>query len=363
MKKTLTVNLANTVYHIDEDAYHILQTYFEKLRKHFSLEKDADEIMSDIEARVSELFNERLRYGMQVISEKEVNEIIVIMGNPNDFETPSDESASTKKTGEEEAKQEVPENEEPQRVQKRIYRDTENAYLGGVCNGLSRYLDIDVVFVRLFFFLFIFLWGTTILIYILMWIITPEAKTAAQKLEMRGQAPTIENIKNFVKENVERVAERAEKELNSERTQTFLQQVVAGIGSVIRILAKVAMAVIGGLFGCLGLTILLAILFSLAVSLPFYFSDAAINMTPLHVNGLNVDNWKYYPQIIAAMLLFVGIPVCVIAYSVFQKLLNWKKISKKANWVLVIVWLISFFTIVYFGVTEFLKYNSHMTIN
>ncbi len=357
MKKTLTVNLANTVYHIDEDAYHILQSYFEKLRKHFTHEKDAEEIMSDIEARVGELFNERLSYGMQVISEKEVNEIIVIMGSPNDFDNSTNETTGTQETSDNQSTSEGKKFDEPQKVTKRLYRDTEDAFLGGVCNGLSIYLNIDVVFVRLFFVLFIFAWATTIPIYIVMWIVIREAKTAAQKLEMRGEAPTIENIKNFVKENVERVATNAEKELKSERTQTFLQQLGIVMVSVIQALAKVIMALIGGFFGCLGLSILLAILFSLAISLPFILTDNAV--MPMQINGWQIGNWIYYPQFTASILIFLGIPVVLIAYSVFQKLLNWKKISKTVNWIIVIVWLISFFTIVYFGANEFIKYNQH----
>lgn len=360
MKKTLTVNLANTVYHIDEDAYSKLQSYFEKLRKHFSNEKDADEIMSDIEARFGELFNERLRYGMQVISEKEVTEIISIMGDPRDFETPSEETTEAGETKEAKETQENAKPEEPQKIAKRLYRDIDDAFLGGVCSGLSRYLDIDTVFLRLFFVVFIFVWGATIPIYLVLWIIVPEARTAAQKLEMRGEAPTIENIKNFVKDNVERIATKAEHEFKSERTQTIFQQVGRGIVSIIQAIAKVAMALIGGFFGCLGLAILLAILISLAVSLPFIFSDIAV--VPMQINGWQIDNWIYYPQFTASLLLFMGIPVGMIAYSVFQKLLNWPKLPKTANWTIVIVWLISFFTVIYFAVSEFMKYNTH-TIN
>ena len=86
MKKTLTVNLNNTVYHIDEDAYESLQEYLNSLRNHFAEEEGADEILSDIEARIAELFKERLRFGMQIITLREVNEIITIMGHPEDFD-------------------------------------------------------------------------------------------------------------------------------------------------------------------------------------------------------------------------------------------------------------------------------------
>ncbi|MDD2797408.1 MAG: PspC domain-containing protein [Bacteroidales bacterium] len=352
MKKTLTINLANTVYNIDEDAYQMLQDYFERLRVHFRTEKDADEIMTDIEARFSELFTERLRYGMQVISLKEVQETILIMGNPSDFEQPHEESTHEETVKEESATTE--QENTTKKIQKRLYRDIDNSYISGVASGLSQYLNIDVVFVRLFFVLLIFLgFGTIIPIYIVCWIVIPEAKTSAQKLEMRGEEPTIENIKNFVKENVERVADKTEKELKSERTRNFFQQIAEGIISLTRGIAKIAMALIGGFFGCLGFVILLSLVGVLAFSLPFLFSGFSSQFMPygtnIYIEGINMGALSMYPQFVMALLLFIGIPLGAIAHAIFQKLFNWKRTSTMAGWILVIVWLISFGVTIYYG--------------
>ena len=90
MKKTVTVNLDKTIFNIDDDAYTVLESYLEALHDHFKKEEGGQEIMNDIESRISELFKERLGFGMQVITLQEVNEVIAIMGQPDEIENPLD---------------------------------------------------------------------------------------------------------------------------------------------------------------------------------------------------------------------------------------------------------------------------------
>ena len=100
MKKTLTVNLGGTVYHIDEDAYILLDNYLNNLRYHFRKDEGAEEIVRDIESRIAELFDEALRGGLQVITIKEVEEVIARMGKPEELngEEDGNPSASNSKT-------------------------------------------------------------------------------------------------------------------------------------------------------------------------------------------------------------------------------------------------------------------------
>lgn len=100
MKKTLTVNLGGTVYHIDEDAYILLDNYLNNLRYHFRKDEGAEEIVRDIESRIAELFDEALRGGLQVITIKEVEEVIARMGKPEELngEEEGNPSASNSKT-------------------------------------------------------------------------------------------------------------------------------------------------------------------------------------------------------------------------------------------------------------------------
>lgn len=355
MKKTVTINLDKTVYNIDEDAFLRLQEYFEKLKQHFQQIKDAEEIMTDIEARIAELFNERLRYGMQVIGIKEVDEIIAIMGNPIDFEAETEHKVNSNDNEEEvdndEAKTTTSSSENKR--SKRLFRDTEHGYIGGVCAGLSSYFDIDIVYIRLVFLILLF-FKVGFPIYIVCWFIIPGAKTTAQKLEMQGIDPTIENIKKYIQENIERLAERTERELKSDRTRGFFQQLGEGIIVLIQGAAKVLMALIGGFFGCLGFIILLSLIAALTFSIPFIFSGLGATMTPFgtnwYIEGLNVGNLALYPQLVISLLLFIGIPLGAIAYAIFQKIFQWKKTSKVVGWLIVIIWLASFSVSLYYGI-------------
>ena len=171
MKRTFTVNLNNTVFHIDDDAYEVLKKYLHDVEERLSLE-ERKEVMADIESRIAELFNERLQKGKTVVTMEDVEAVINIMGNPNQFED-GDFDESAKSSGSDKNK--------CKRPRRKLYRDGENAILGGVAAGLAAYLGWDVVPVRIILILLLFFgWGTLIPIYLVMWLIVPEAKTISQ---------------------------------------------------------------------------------------------------------------------------------------------------------------------------------------
>ncbi len=190
MKKTLTINLAGMVYNIDEDAYNKLRLYLENIELHFSDEKEIADIMNDIEIRISELLSEKIEPHKQVITITDIEEIIKTMGEPHEFGDPDREEKHRTYSSS---------------YQKRVYRDPDNRVLGGVCGGLGAYMGIDSVIIRIIFVIIFFLFGAGLLIYIILWIIIPEAKTTAQKLEMRGEPVNVSNIGSFVKEEFENV--------------------------------------------------------------------------------------------------------------------------------------------------------------
>ena len=85
MKKTVTANLGGSVFHIDEDAYQLLDKYLSNLRIHFQKEEGSEEIMNDFEMRFAELFNERIRLGYEVITIEQVEDVIKRMGKPEEI--------------------------------------------------------------------------------------------------------------------------------------------------------------------------------------------------------------------------------------------------------------------------------------
>ncbi len=199
MKTTITINLGGIVFHIDDDAYEMLHTYLIAIEKQFTSDEERQEVMSDIEARLSELFTETLNEKRDVIMKDDVSKVIEIMGEPEEF---SDEEAKSESS---KSSKETKRRRMNNRNSKKMYRDPDNRILGGVCSGLSAYFNVDPIVFRIIFILIALGMGSGLIIYIILWIVIPEASTTAQKLEMRGEPITIENIKKAVREEFENV--------------------------------------------------------------------------------------------------------------------------------------------------------------
>jgi phage shock protein PspC (stress-responsive transcriptional regulator) len=190
MKITVSINLGGYSFNIDEDAYSELKRYLKNLEIHFAAEESSSEILSDIEARMAELLRVKLTGYKQVITIEDVNDVISIMGNPED----------------------ISDNEGPTRKEKfstpgphRIYRDPDKRFIGGVCAGMGAYWDIEPWVIRGIFVVMTLAGGLGILVYLILYVVLPEAKTTAQKIEMKGDPVNIHNIKESVKKEVEAV--------------------------------------------------------------------------------------------------------------------------------------------------------------
>jgi phage shock protein PspC (stress-responsive transcriptional regulator) len=188
MKKTITINLGGMVFHIDEDAFRLLEQYLKSVEEHYAGDTAAREILEDIESRMAELFSERAGSAKKVITRADAQEVINIMGYPEDFMEEDPGSAQTREERKERSHY------------RRIYRDPDNRILGGVCSGLGAYFNIDPLLFRLIFIGITLLGGAGVLLYLILWIVVPEAKTTAQKLEMRGKPVNVSNIGKKVKE-------------------------------------------------------------------------------------------------------------------------------------------------------------------
>lgn len=199
MKTTITINLGGIVFHIDDDAYEMLHTYLIAIEKQFTSDEERLEVMSDIEARLSELFTETLNEKRDVIMKDDVSKVIEIMGEPEEFSDEEAKNESSKSSKESKRRSMY------NRNSKKMYRDPDNRILGGVCSGLSAYFNVDPIVFRIIFILIALGMGSGLIIYIILWIVIPEASTTAQKLEMRGEPITIENIKKAVREEFENV--------------------------------------------------------------------------------------------------------------------------------------------------------------
>ncbi len=344
MNKTVNINLGGMFFHIDEDAYQKLTRYFDAIKRSLSNSTGQDEIIKDIEMRIAELISEKHTSEKQVISLKELDEIIAVMGQPEDYRIEDEPGAIPGATAAA---------FDGFKRRKKLYRDTEKGMLGGVATGLGHYFGIDSVWLKILFLIFVFAgFGAGIVAYIVLWIVTPAAITTSEKLEMTGEPVTISNIERKVREEYETLSERF-KNANFERTgnqvRTGAGRIAGNFGdafmSVFKIFAKVlgALIVVFSIVSLAGMIIALFTVGSTSiVDLPWHHYADAVNYT-------DVPLW-----VIALLGFFaIGIPFFFL-FILGLKLLvnNLKSIGNPIKYSLLAVWLISVGILIGVGVKQ-----------
>lgn len=356
MNKTVTINLAGIIFHIDEDAYQKLSNYLFKLKKSFANQEGSDEIIDDIEARFAELFKEKSH---EVIVMSVVDEVIAIMGQPEDYidlDYAEEESATNQTQSN---KQEYTGTAR----KRRIFRNPDDTMLGGVCSGVAAYFDTDPLWIRLGFVISFFGFGTGFLLYIILWVIIPEAKTTAEKLQMRGEPINVENISKSIKEEMEFLKKNFKGDSNfqekakraSRRTGGFLANIILLLGKVIiKIIAVTAVLV--------SIAIIFAILSAIfggsaLFNFPGHFSDD-FSLSSVQ-DFFDVSSSNIWLIIIGCTLL-IGIPVIQILMLAIRALFNLKPQHKAISISLSVLWLISIGCVIIGGFTTVgqFKHNS-----
>ncbi|MEI8060099.1 MAG: PspC domain-containing protein, partial [Ferruginibacter sp.] len=371
MKQVININFQGRVVPIETTAFEILKNYTDSLNRYFVNEEGKEEIINDIESRIGELFQERIKKGATCITDDDVNAIINSIGRPEDFEPMDDAQAGTSTGAASSAntQQQESANTYNSSGHKRLYRDENNKVLGGVCAGLANYFNVDIIVVRIIFvilffsfgfgllpylimwiavpstatkqiggirkklfrdvddkkiagvcsgignyfginswiprilFLLPFLsflshWGhwsgfwdfgdvvrftfspTSLIIYIILWIVIPEALTTSEKLEMKGEKVDIDSIKNSVVEEMKGVGKKAEKmgkeasAIISEKAkvvagdvQNFSRRTSGGLGDFIATMAKIFAYFI---IGCVCLALVGLLIAIIAFSFKIY---------------------------------------------------------------------------------------------
>jgi phage shock protein PspC (stress-responsive transcriptional regulator) len=341
MNKTVNINLANILFHIDEKAFNKLQRYLESIKRSFSGTAGSDEIIADIEARVAELFQEKMENDRQVITLKEVDEVINIMGQPEDYMVDEDifEDEPRKSS------------ESRPRV-KKLYRDVDNKYIGGVCAGLEHYLGFDVLWIRLIFIVLGIFTGFGFIAYILLWILVPEAATTSQKLDMRGEPVNISNIEKKVKEGFDEVADRVKSvdyEKVGNRVKSSGRTFFDALGDIIMFFFKVFGKFIGILLIIIGAATLIGLFIGL-------FTVGILDI--VHIPGVDfydMVNSTVAPVWLVSLLSFfaIGIPFFFLLYLGLKILVNnLKSIGNIAKFSLLGLWLLSIIGLSVLGIQQ-----------
>ena len=359
MNKTVNINLAGIFFHIDEDAYLKLQRYLEAIKRSFTDSQGRSEIIADIESRISELFLERVKHDKQVIGNKEVDEVITIMGQPEDYlvddEIFEDEPQETFKAN------------RSTDVAKKLYRDTDNSYIAGVASGLGHYLGIDAIWVRLLWILLtIGSGGTFILIYVLFWVLVPEALTTSEKLTMKGEPVNISNIEKKIKDGFDNVSQNvsdAVKNLDlpkqGNRIKSSSKNFFDTIGEIIAFFFKVVGKFIGIILMIVGASALIGLIIA------FFSVGIADAVNVPGIDYLNAANAANIPVWLMSMLMFfaIGIPFFFIFYLGLKILVNnLKSIGNIAKFSLLGLWLMSIIGLTVIGVKQASEFSEEASV-
>lgn len=340
MNKTVNINLGGMFFHIDEDAYQKLTRYFDAIKRSLSNASGQEEIIKDIEMRVSELLNEKQKSEKHVVGLKDVDEVIAVMGQPEDYIIEEDNQTAQAFSG------------NSNRRTKKLYRDKEKGMIGGVAAGLGHYFGIDAVWIRIVLILLVFAgFGTGILAYIILWIVTPEAVTTSEKLEMTGEPVNISNIEKKVREEFENVSDKiknADYDKYGNQIKTGANKIGNGFGDFIMTVFKIFAKFLGVILIMTGLSVLVGLLIGVFT--------LGSNVIDLPWQGfIEAGNFTDYPVWSFGLLMFfaVGIPFFFLVLLGFKLLApNMKSIGSIAKYTLLALWLIAVSLAISIGIKQ-----------
>ncbi|MGN6196146.1 MAG: PspC domain-containing protein [Ginsengibacter sp.] len=456
MKKVININFQGTIVPIEESSYELLQQYIESLRRYFANEEGKDEIINDIESRISELFQERLKGGSTCITDEDVNAIIKNMGRPEDFEEAEQAENNETVNSDKSAKSKTFYADFSWKG-KRLYRDENNKILGGVCSGIAAYFGIDPVIVRILFIVsgigllayvllwmfvpgsnslengvrkrlyrnpdgkiiggvcsgigsyfdvnpwlprfiflipfisFFFRWGHfgpltfpnflsfsfspgSFIVYIILWLVIPEATTTSEKLEMKGEKVDLNSIKNSVLKEMKEVGVRVGKmgqdvgervgkmgkeagEFAKEKSADFGKEIHSAthrssgiLGKIIITLLKIFLYFI---LGCIALSVIVA-LFSVAI--------IAIGLFPALNNFLLTDGWQHLLAW-GTLIFFIAVPVVGVITFIIRRFARIKSANRLMRWSFVGLWILGWFCFISLIVSVGKDFKSISSLN
>ncbi|RYZ26378.1 MAG: PspC domain-containing protein, partial [Chitinophagaceae bacterium] len=441
MKQVININFQGQVVPIEVTAFDILKQYTDSLNRYFANEEGKEEIINDIENRIGELFQERLKTGVTCITDDDVNAIIKSMGRPEEFE-PGDNSAGEQSYNSNAGAQNFAgfnptgakrlyRNENSKIIggvcsgianylnidvvivriifivlfgalfipylvlwiavpssasvvigspRKRLFRDTDDKVIGGVCSGLSNYFGINVWIPRVLFLLpilsFASRWGhwgdfpdffrmsfspTALIIYIILWLVIPEATTTSEKLEMKGEKVDMNSIKASVVEEMKGMQQRAEKfgqdakAFASDKTKAVgaemapLARRSRGLGDIIVLLFKIFAYFI---IGCVAIGIIVAL---------FGFGIASVGLFPIK-DFVLTDGWQ---NVFAwgTLIFFIAVPIIGIITWIIRRLAKVRTNSKFLRISFAAMWILGLICFINLIVTVGRDFRSNSTIN
>jgi len=365
MKKTFTISLGHSVFNVEEDAYDILKMYLDSIKNYFQKMENDSEIISDFELRIAENFSSKLSSGKQYINLSDVKEVIQIMGSLDDFQEIYDDDQTEDVKEDKKINNKlfrdssnriiagvcsgiaeyfkidpiivrvlffiavplnlivyiifwigIPSKDFDPDLRKILYRDTENGVIGGVAKGLSNYLKIDANIIRVIFVVSLFFGGAGLLFYFLLWLFTKEAKTIGEKMNMSGFNVNLSNIEDFIKKKT--------KNLNSPEntlTKIFLFPFRL-LAPLINALLKIGVFVFKTIFFIFSSIFIFLSFILLLVFSALSFKEVSPEQDPDFYELLNAVPDYFAIFSVLFLILTIAISVVISFYVLFKKKIN-----------------------------------------
>ncbi len=328
MKKTVSINLNGLIFNIDEDAFQLLSVYIDELKAYFSKQEAGNEIISDIESRIAEIFSGKINPSKQVLNIADVEEVISTLGRVEEIIGDDSEEKSESHRSE-------------NKKRKKLFRDPEARILGGVCAGLAEFSGINILAVRIIFAIFfLFSAGFMTLVYLILWLIVPKATTVADRLEMKGKDINISNIENTIKEEYRDMKEHFKKMKNSKGVGESVERAGKTFAGAINVFFGIFGKLIAALFIAAGVFLIFILAFGLFASSSDFFSReiAGFDMVPLPYMLQMFTSPTISWMFIASLAVVCFIPLISLVYAGITMMMKIKT-SRFLNLSLLILWI------------------------
>jgi phage shock protein PspC (stress-responsive transcriptional regulator) len=327
MKKTIKVSLGSLAYNIDEDAYSILETYISTLKTRLINDKEGNEIIQDIEERISELFSEKKGIS-ESISIDLVKEVLEILGDPDEIASGSENNSRANIT---------------YRSNKRLYRDSEHSYIAGVCSGVGEYFGTDPVVIRLIFLLLCYFSGFGALLYLVLWIAVPKAITPKQKLEMKGEPINITNIEKTIREESAHI----DRSIKKGGIRGFIENIVYLIGRIVYWFIQFLLILIKAIAIIVAVLLIVTMLIALfALVNVIFFGNLLLHGAFPSIQGIPLGDvitsmFEFSSSIWLTIPIFViiAIPLLVLLYLGIRILFRFKARDGLIGLMAAVVWI------------------------
>ena len=352
-EKNITINLLGSLYAIDEDAYELLNQYLNNMKRYFARKEDGAEIADDIEHRIAELLADLKAQGVEAITIEHIEDIIKRIGNPEEMddeewnENPEENTASAPEPG--------------QRVGKKLFRNPDDKMLSGVTSGIAAFFGLDTLLCRILMVLFALITkGVMIPIYLLMWLIMPEARTPEERLMMQGKPVNMNNLRDEIINGTK----QAGAFISSETTKSKARNIAGTLLNFVVTLFKIGIAIAAGiimLFLVLGLiTTVCFIGIAIYATIAGFGTLVAANVDPeilLTLNSLpmstHVSFW------IAAVTLVIVLSIAIytsfhLAARIFGKT---QPMNSRQSWTLGITWTVALILFIIFTTMTLIQIN------